>query len=259
MLTKQSRNSVQRFHVHVLVLVLSLSLAGQSPGSQTSRQTQVQPGGPFGKALTDLEMVNVDALRRAVRDLAKSFPAEYGNGEDFLRTIDSIESNLPKTKEALLRRYTDALRAAEEIIAFRREALLSNPLLNFDRLLLIRRKPLGDPRRSHEPDRGIGKFVGMPQQSSWQLHTMRNTDGWDNEICVLSRPNGRRKSKPKFPVFRAGRLMPPRPNAAKKKPDRPIGLSSSVGVSSLSWSVFRPVISSWGTRLATTMSGPLRV
>jgi len=131
-------------------------------------------------------MVNVDALRRAVRDLAKNFPTEYTDGRDYLSTIDSIARRLPRIEDALSRRDIRALKTAEDIIAFQHEALLANPLLDFDRLLLIKRKPLGDPRRSHEPVRGIGQFVGMPQQSSWQLHTMKNTDGWDNEICVLS-------------------------------------------------------------------------
>ncbi|MHC4702637.1 MAG: hypothetical protein ACYTFQ_18905, partial [Planctomycetota bacterium] len=141
----------------------------------------------------NLEMVNVEALRRAVGDLAKSFPATYVDAEDHLATIDNLKARLPAVRHALLQGDTKALRAAEDIVAFQRRALLANPLLDFDRLLLIKRKPLGDPRRSHEPGRGIGRFVGMPQQSSWQLHTMKNTDGWDNEICVLSpiRTDGR--------------------------------------------------------------------
>ncbi len=186
MVTRQSRNSISKLQAHVLIFAFSSSLAGQSAGSEATRRTQAQPGGPFGKALADLEMVNVDALRRAVRDLAKSFPDEYADGRDCLSTIDSIEKRLPRIIEALSRRDTRAIKTAEDIIAFQHQALLANPLVDFDRLLLIKRKPLGDPRRSHEPGRGIGRFVGMPQQSSWQLQTMNNTDGWDNEIAVLS-------------------------------------------------------------------------
>ena len=116
MVTRQSRNSISQLQAHVLVLALSLLLAGQSAGSQTSRRTEVRPGGPFGKALTELEMVNVDALRRAVRDLAKSFPDDYANGRNYLSTIDSIEKRLPRIEDALLRRDTKALKMAEDII-----------------------------------------------------------------------------------------------------------------------------------------------
>jgi len=187
MVTRQSRNSISKFQVHVLILALSLLLGARCSILDARASSRIEnPESRIQKALTDLEMVNVDALRRAVRDLAKNFPSEYTDGQDYLGTIDSIERRLPRIKDALSRRDTRALKTAEDIIAFQRRALLANPLLDFDRLLLIKRRPLGDPRRSHEPVRGIGQFVGMPQQSSWQLHTMPNTDGWDNEICVLS-------------------------------------------------------------------------
>ena len=141
---------------------------------------------PYSKALSDLEMVNPAAMRLAIADLTKTFGADYPGGKDYLNTLEACEKRLPAIKDALKRRNSKALRTAEEIFAFQRRVLLANPLLDFDRLLLIKRKPIGDPRRAEEPDRGIGKFVGMPQQSSWQIQTMTNTDGWDNEIGILS-------------------------------------------------------------------------
>ncbi|MHC4167901.1 MAG: SUMF1/EgtB/PvdO family nonheme iron enzyme [Planctomycetota bacterium] len=195
MKTGRSGSPHSKLQIHALILAFSLLLAGQSTGSQKNRHTEPQPGGPFDKALKDLEMINTEALRRAVNDLARSFPDEHTDSRDYLGAIDSMETDLPTTRSALLRREAKALKTVADMLALQRKVLLANPLLNFDGLLLIKRKPLGDPRRSHEPVRGIGKFVGMPQQSSWQLHTMKNTDGWDNEICVLSPPrNGGRIS-----------------------------------------------------------------
>ncbi|MGB2808658.1 MAG: SUMF1/EgtB/PvdO family nonheme iron enzyme [Sedimentisphaerales bacterium] len=159
----------------------------KSAGPETTPQVQTQPTDQFSKAVADLEMVNFSALRRAIRDLVKTFPTRYTKGRDNLKSLDRYEGLLPDIKESLKQKDKAALKQVEEIVTFQREVLLSNPLLDFDQLLLIKRKPLGDPRRAKEPDRGIGKFVGMPQQSSWQLHTMPNTDGWDNEICVLSK------------------------------------------------------------------------
>ncbi len=165
-----------------LIFAICFLFTGESACSQAVEQIR----DPYSKALADLEMVNPTALRRAISDLIKTFGAEYPEGQDNLNALDTYEKRLPGIKEALKQRNSNALRTAEEIIAFQRQALLSNPLLSFEKLLLIKRKPLGDPRRAEEPDKGIGKFVGMPQQSSWQLQTMPNTDGWDNEICVLS-------------------------------------------------------------------------
>jgi formylglycine-generating enzyme required for sulfatase activity len=154
----------------VLISAFSLSITGESAGSETSGTIR----DPYSKALTDLEMVNPTTLRRAISDLIKTFDAEYSGGQDYLNALDACEKSLPEIKDALKQRDGKALRAAEEIMAFQRQALLSNPLLKFDRLLLIKRKPVGDPRRAEEPDKGIGKFVGMPQQD------------WENEICALS-------------------------------------------------------------------------
>jgi len=180
---------ISTFVLCTLIFAFSLLFAGQSAGSQAAGQIR----DPYSKALSDLEMVNTTALRRAIADLTKTFGADYPGGRDYLKTLETCEKRLPAIKDALKRTSRGgsrtaltALSAAEEIVAFQRQALLSNPLLNFERLLLIKRKPIGDPRRAEEPDRGIGKFVGMPQQSSWQIQTMTNTDGWDNEISILS-------------------------------------------------------------------------
>ncbi|MDH4241612.1 MAG: hypothetical protein OEW48_18800, partial [Phycisphaerae bacterium] len=162
---------------------------GKSAGPEKTPQVATRPTDQFSKAAADLEMVNFSALRRAIRDLAKTFPTKYTKGDDYLRTLDRYEGRLPKIKEALKQRDKAVLKRVEEIFTLKREVLLSNPLLDFDQLLLIKRKPLGDPRRvtgDEENDKGLGKFLGLPQQSSWQLHTMPNTDGWDNEISILS-------------------------------------------------------------------------
>ena len=169
--------------------------ARESAGYRTPRRPQVQADDPFSRILTELEVVNVSALRRAIADLMKTFPVEYTNGENYLKALDTYEKLIPRIEDALKQKDRKALRQAEEIINVQRQALLSNPLLNFDRLLLIKRRPIGDPRRATTDkgdDKGLGKFLGLPQQSSWQLQTMPNTDDWDNEICILSpvKPQG---------------------------------------------------------------------
>ena len=176
---------------YLLSLGTSQLLAGQPAESEVDSG----PVDQFAKAKSDLELVNFTAMRLAVKDLMKNFPEKYTDGEKYLGAIDIYEKRLPEIKKALDRGDKAAAKQVNEIIVLQRQALLSNPLLDFDKLLLIKRKPLDDPRRSKgdpDNDKGLGKFLGIPQQSSWQLHTMPNTDGWDNEICILSpvRPHG---------------------------------------------------------------------
>lgn len=136
-----------------------------------------------------LEKINIPAMRRAIADLSVSFPEQYTKGEEYLQRLDEWEKQLPHIKNALALGDESALKTAKEIVEFQQEALLSNPLLDFDRLLLIKRKPIGSARRSYgdpDNDKGLGRFLGLPQQSSWQLHTMTDVTGWENEIAALS-------------------------------------------------------------------------
>ena len=145
--------------------------------------------GRLARAKANLELVNFPAMRLAIRDLTKNFPEKYTNGREYLRAIDEWERRVPEISSNLDRGDRAAAKEVDKIVALQREALLSNPLLDFDKMLLIKRKPLGDPRRSKgdpKNDKGLGKFLGLPQQSSWQLHTMKDTDGWENEIALLS-------------------------------------------------------------------------
>jgi len=179
-------------------------------------------------AAEGLADVNFEALKLAVRDLAKTYPHEYTQGDQYLRELERYEKLLPEISAGV--KEGDSA-AVEQIVALKRKILLDNPLLDFDRLLVIKRKPLGDPRRrtgDKDNDKGLGKFLGIPQQSSWQLHTMPNTTGWENEISVISPVNQEGNLKTLFTPengslineidlhFDAGKLMFSMPDRSKK-------------------------------------------
>ncbi|NQT38869.1 MAG: NPCBM/NEW2 domain-containing protein, partial [Planctomycetes bacterium] len=69
--------------------------------------------------------VDPAALRRAITDLIETFGPRYPRGPEFLARLDAWE------------------RGDAPLAQLRREALLANPLLDFDRLLLVRRRPKG--------------------------------------------------------------------------------------------------------------------
>lgn len=155
-----------------------------------------------------LDSYDFEALRRAIRDLMKTFPEKYRKGEKYLRQVDSYEERRPQILAALAERDDAALEQLDELLAFEREALLANPLLDFDELLVFRRKPDGDPRRSVAPSRGLGEFLGLPRQSSWQIHAIKEVFGWDNEIAVLSSIRGEPELKTLFkPSEQSPRLV----------------------------------------------------
>ena len=125
-------------------------------------------------------------LRRAITDLTASFGQRYPRGQQYLARLESLE----KLRKAGLQDGTAGvdklIRVGDEFEALRTEALLANPLLDFERLLLIKRR--GN--------------LGLPQ--NWQGNcVMRGR--FDNEIAVLSpvRPDGRLTTlyRPESDVF----------------------------------------------------------
>ena len=98
-----------------------------------------------------------DSLRMAIKDMIAAFGPRYPRGKAFLARLDALE---PKVK---------AGQAREEFEALRRESLLANPLLNFDKLLLVRRSK-----------RNMGLV------NNWLGNSSLRGTGFDNDIAVLS-------------------------------------------------------------------------
>ena len=109
-------------------------------------------------------------LRRAVADLMATFGAAYPKGGAYLARLAELEALRDAAEDV-----EKLAGAAAGFAALRAEALLGNPLLDFDRLLLIR-------RRGHH---------GLPQ--NWQGNCVLPAGRFDNEIAVLSpvRPGGK--------------------------------------------------------------------
>lgn len=116
-------------------------------------------------ALARLARINLKALRLAIEDLTQSFPRTYPSR--YLERIGQIEAELADADAAKITGM------AAELVAFQQEALLANPLMDFDKLLLVKRR--GNP--------------GLPQ--NW-VGNCSKRGPFDNEIAVLSpvRPGG---------------------------------------------------------------------
>ena len=103
--------------------------------------------------------ITIEPLRLAIKDLAASNGAKYPGSAGYLKRLDAIEKELGsgKTTPELIAKFT----------ALQAEALLANPLLNFDKLLVVRRKKEG-------------------LVNNWQSNSSMRGTGYDNEIAVLS-------------------------------------------------------------------------
>lgn len=139
-----------------------------------------------------------EALRSAVEDLASTFPGKFPR--DHVAQVASFQRELQGMlagfQPVRLESWTALEHALTNLERFQREALLANPLLNFDSLLVLKRVPLGGARRTSWEGFGYGEYLGIPRQSSWNYGTMPNVDTWTNDISLLSpvRPDGALKT-----------------------------------------------------------------
>ncbi len=123
----------------------------------------------FRQGMAALAQVNFPALRRAIQDLTATFPDRYTKANKLLARLDEYEKKLPKIQQHLAEGNDKGMKQVEELLALQQEALGTNPLLDFDKLLLVKRAE-GN--------------LGLPQ--NWQGNCAIASAGYDNEIAVLS-------------------------------------------------------------------------
>jgi len=137
----------------------ALQKAGVPPGDERWAAVQAKANEVRGR-LGRLQTLNLPAVRLAIQDLSRKFPDRYVQGPEFLKRIELLEEKAKAGASGGL---------ADEVEALRREALLANPLLDFQRMLVIKRSE---------------KQLGLPQ--NWQGNCAAPLKGYDNEIGLLS-------------------------------------------------------------------------
>jgi len=127
------------------------------------------------KALVQYQL---GTLRGAVEDLIETFGPRYPNGRGYLRRLDEVAGMLDAGDPS----------ASREFRKLRREALLANPLLDFDKVLLVKRKSVRHVPSAKDKriwySKSPGGDLGFP--SNHECNSSLAREGYDNEIAVLS-------------------------------------------------------------------------
>ncbi|MDP7289539.1 MAG: hypothetical protein QGH94_16280, partial [Phycisphaerae bacterium] len=121
---------------------------GQTKAKRKSKAKKVRKAKPKPKVTksASIRTSTPESLRAAIEDLTKTFGAKYPKGAEYLKRLDTLKAGDKAALEAL---------AAE--------ALLANPLLDFDKLIVRRTTNLGLP-------------------SNWQSNSSVRGGKYDNEI-----------------------------------------------------------------------------
>ncbi len=127
------------------------------------------------EALAKIDAIPWRAIRMGIQDLTETFGKQYPNGPAFLMRLDALEQARDEAIKLAAAGTAKDIDRAEQLVAdataLQREALLANPLLDFDKLLLIKRR--GN--------------IGLP--ANWQSNSSLAKTGYDNEIATLSMKN----------------------------------------------------------------------
>jgi formylglycine-generating enzyme required for sulfatase activity len=108
---------------------------------------------------------DAESLRLAIRDLAETFGSRYPGADGYLQRLEALAAPAGGVPAA----------SRDAFLVLQREALLANPLLDFDKLLLVKR---GEKKH------------GLPL--NWESNSSLPKTGYDNSIEILSpvRPDG---------------------------------------------------------------------
>ena len=172
-----------------------------------------------------------ESVRRALVDMVDTFGDKYPKGAEYLKRLDEFEKKFNEKKND--RNYQRQVRA--EFTKFSREALLANPLLDFDKIVVLRSKGPCFTSLNAYSNNEIGK-----------------KDGWDIELAVLS---DLRSETPKIENFYTppnGRPM----RDLKLHWDAKRVLFSSIDDATGQWGVFEVNLDGSGLKLLTPVDMP---
>ncbi len=127
----------------------------------------------YNEAVRSVSSFNFESLRLAITDLSETFGQRYPKGLYYLTSLDNLE----KPSKIILDSVNhgdnsvkeDVIKLAQDLNKLSFDALLSNPLLDFEKLLILKRK------------RGQ---LGLPVNHKCNTGIERTS--YDNEIAILA-------------------------------------------------------------------------
>ncbi len=140
---------------------------------------------PSGKR--DFRTITAESLRLAIQDLIETFGPRYPKGKEYLARLEKEKGSelffVPHD-----RKHAGIVEnSSDPFYSLAREALLANPLLGFDRMLVVKRRPLQGGKPVN-PDTSFGADMGLPRSSMGNSTLAKNA--FDNEIAVLPMRGG---------------------------------------------------------------------
>ncbi len=179
----QAAGSRRRIGITLVIAMVGLVLAQPAPSRAATKAAPKKSGrvstvrtwpsdGGADRPLTlkeQVEMISPEAVARALADMETTWPGRGAAGQNGL--LKGLAERRAAVLRGLQAGQADAEADAGKLVNDVRTALLANPLLDFDRLLVV--------KRSVKTDR-----LALPQ--NWESNSSIRRNGIDNAIAVLS-------------------------------------------------------------------------
>ncbi len=131
-----------------------------------------------------LDRIDLEASIRAVENKIENFGDDYPQGEEYLDRLKELKErhgDLGGLRSQVERGNETSVIEGLELFGFVRAMHMDNPLIDFDRLLVVHRH-FGDEEQA---GRRSGAGAGFLYLNSY-IHTSCRYGGWNNQIAVLS-------------------------------------------------------------------------
>ncbi|TKG97284.1 formylglycine-generating enzyme family protein [Puteibacter caeruleilacunae] len=134
----------------------------------------------INKASERIKNLEFDAVKMAIKDCQTSFPEKYTKAEEYLASVKKLEKEKSELLGGLAQGNRSVLKDVEKYLATIDEALLANPLLDFNEIMFIKRDI--NQSRMRMP-----KQFGFPSLNSHNNTKIIPIQGdWHNTISLLS-------------------------------------------------------------------------
>jgi len=144
-----------------------------------------------GQLKEALKWFSPEAARRAVDDLEQRFGGAYPAAKS-RAAVDALAARRDEAARVLDSGDAAKVREAEALVEGVRAAMLANPLLDFDRILVLRRTL--DPKKARKE---MHREIGFLNLNAHNHADIRRT-GWNNDIVCLSGLRGTPKVEPVY-------------------------------------------------------------
>lgn len=162
--------AAKTLHDRMMLLAISQTVVTDPPWIKLYYEASSQRD-QLSASRAAMAWFDADGLRLAIEDIANTYGDKYPRSSDYLAQLDVLARDLSTIRNRLEQGDISACNQANRLVALQREALLANPRLDFDDIVIVKRS-------SRSPN------LGLPQ--NWQGNSSLPRQGFDNTISKLS-------------------------------------------------------------------------